>query len=309
MTDGPSNPRRRALLLFWDGVGYGRKSAVTNPFFQAKLPHLLSLTGGAVPHLRHRHIASDVARVVPLNATLRTPGLPQSGTGQATLFTGVNASRLIGRHFGPHPTTTLHPLIESKNIFRQSAELGKSRCFANAFPRQFFEYAAVRSNRLSVSTLSCRYAGLELLDGDSLRRDEAISADITRGRWADLGYPEIAAVTPRVAGHHLWKISQRFSLTIFEYWLTDYAGHARDMAHAVEVLERFDGLLGGLLEHFDPSESTLVITSDHGNVEDLSTKSHTRAPVPCIVAGRQREEFSSNLRDLTHVTPALLSLL
>lgn len=299
----------RVIFLFWDGVGYGKKDPQVNPFFQARLPHLQSLLDGTLPHLGRRRFASDLATVVPLNATLRVEGLPQSGTGQATLFTGVNAARLIGRHFGPHPTTTLHPLIESKNIFRQLAERGTTGCFANAFPRQFFEYAASGKRRLSVSTLSCRYAHLELFDAEALGRDEAVSADITRARWRELGYPHLPLVTPGEAGKHLWQIAQRHAFTMFEYWLTDYAGHARDMAGAVEVLERIDGLLGGLMEQFDPVTCTLIITSDHGNIEDLSTKSHTRVPVPCIVAGRKRESISSTLSDLTHVTPAILSLL
>jgi bisphosphoglycerate-independent phosphoglycerate mutase (AlkP superfamily) len=101
----------------------------------------------------------------------------------------------------------------------------------------------------------------------------------------------------------------RHSFTLFEYWLTDYAGHGRDMAIAVETLERFDGMLGGLLEEFDAKECTLIVTSDHGNIEDLSTKSHTRNPVPCILAGRKRRELSAVLKNLAHVTPALLATL
>ena len=292
-----------------DGVGIGKADPAVNPFFHARLPHLTSLLGGWLPHLRRRRLSSGAAELVPLNATLRIPGLPQSGTGQATLFTGVNASKLIGRHFGPHPTTTLHPLIEEKNIFRQIKSTGQSVCFANAFPKQFFEYVASGTRRLSVTTLSCQYAGVELFQAESLIRDEALSADITRARWPELGYPALPTITPREAGKQLWSISTRHSFTLFEYWLTDYAGHSRDMASATESLERFDGLLGGLLEDFKADECTLIITSDHGNIEDLTTKSHTRNPVPCILAGRKRSELSAGLKSLADVTPALLALL
>ncbi len=150
---------------------------------------------------------------------------------------------------------------------------------------------------------------MELFQADSLKRDESISADITRARWPDLGYPDLPIITPMEAGRHLWRIALQHSFTLFEYWLTDYAGHARDMTTAVETLERFDGLLGGLLEGFDANEYTLILTSDHGNIEDLSTKSHTRNPVPCLVAGRKHRELSAKLRNLAHVTPALLTLL
>lgn len=299
----------RIIFLFLDGVGIGKADPAVNPFFHARLPHLRSLLGGKLPHLGDRRISSSVADVVPLNATLRVAGLPQSGTGQATLFTGVNAARLIGKHYGPHPTITLHPLIDQSNIFRQLKSNGHSVCLANAFPKQFFDYVASGTRRLTVTTLSCRYAGVELFQADALRRGDAVSADITRTRWPDLGYPDLTAISSREAGKHLWRIALRHSFTLFEYWLTDHAGHARDMAAAVEILQRFDGMLGGLLEDFDPQKYTLLLTSDHGNIEDLSTKCHTRNPVPCIVAGKKRGELSASLKSLSHVTPALLAML
>ena len=299
----------RTLFLFLDGVGLGKTNPDVNPLFRARLPHLRSLLGGKLPHLNLRRIVSDKAVSIPLNATLGIEGLPQSGTGQATLFTGVNASKLMGKHFGPYPASTLHPLLESQNIFRQYKSLGRSVCFANAFPKQFFEYAASGKKRLSVTTLSCRFAEVPLQDAASLARDESVSADITRARWPELGYPDLPIITPREAGKHLWSIAARHTFTLFEYWITDYAGHGRDMAVAVETLERFDGLLGGVLEDFDHRECTLILTSDHGNIEDLSTKSHTRNPVPCLLAGRKHRELSSVLKNLAHVTPALLASL
>ncbi len=299
----------RTIFLFLDGVGLGNTDADINPIFRARLPHLRSLLEGKLPHLGLRRISSDRAVAIPLNTTLGVGGLPQSGTGQATLFTGVNAARMMGKHFGPYPATTLHPLIEASNIFRQYKARGRSVCFANAFPKQFFDYAASGTRRLSVTTLACRFAEVPLLHAESLARDESVSADITRARWPELGYPDLPIVTPREAGKHLWNLTARHSFTLFEYWLTDYAGHGRDMAIAVETLERFDGLLGGLLENFNPKECTFILTSDHGNIEDLSTKSHTRNPVPCILAGRKHRELSSVLKTLTHVTPALLASL
>jgi 2,3-bisphosphoglycerate-independent phosphoglycerate mutase len=299
----------RVIFLFLDGVGLGKADPNINPLFKARLPHLRSLLGGKIPFLGLRRFSSELAEVVPLNATLRVAGLPQSGTGQAALFTGVNAPKLIGRHFGPYPASTLHALIREQNIFKQMKAAGHSVCFANAFPKQFFDYVASGKRRLSVTTLSCQNAGVEILDAEAMRRGEAVSADITCGRWPELGYPDLPAIMPHDAGRHLWNIAQKHALTLFEYWLTDYAGHGRGVATAVEVLERFDGMLGGLLEGFTPKECTLILTSDHGNIEDLSTKSHTRNPVPCIIAGSKQKELSAVLRSLTDVTPALVSLL
>jgi len=296
----------RVIFIFLDGVGIGNVSPDANPFFRAQLPHLRSMLDGALPHARLPRISARGVELVPVNSTLGVPGLPQSGTGQAALFTGVNAARQIGKHFGPHPTTTLHPLIQEKNILRQLKTSGKSVCFANAFPKQFFDYVDSGTRRLTVTTLSCRYADVPLLRAEDLQRNDALSPDLIRARWPDLGYPEIRPITPREAGKHLWRIALNYDFTLFEFWLTDVAGHRQDMATAVEILERFDGLLGGLLEDFDGASSLLIITSDHGNIEDLTTKTHTRNPVPCIALGEKRREFLAGVKNLTHITPSIL---
>ena len=121
----------KIVLLFLDGVGLGRKDPDTNPFFAASLPRWESLLG-EMPHLGKKNLSTAKAVLVPANATLGVEGLPQSGTGQTAIFTGVNAPREIGRHFGPFPTTDLKPVIEERNVFRQLLNSGRSVFFANA---------------------------------------------------------------------------------------------------------------------------------------------------------------------------------
>jgi len=52
-----------------------------------------------------------------------------------------------------------------------------------------------------------------------------------------------------------------------------------------------------------------VLISDHGNIEDLSTKGHTRNPVPCIAIGSRHEEFAREIKNLTHITPTIIRFL
>jgi 2,3-bisphosphoglycerate-independent phosphoglycerate mutase len=103
---------------------------------------------------------------------------------------------------------------------------------------------------------------------------------------------------------------------LFEYWRTDHAGHSENFAEAVEVLERFDGLLAGIIETMDVRSTMLFITSDHGNLEDMTTKTHTRNPVPAILYGRNHDAVAARFRssssagaDLTHVTPLLMEFI
>jgi 2,3-bisphosphoglycerate-independent phosphoglycerate mutase len=65
--------------------------------------------------------------------------------------------------------------------------------------------------------------------------------------------------------------------------------------------------LKGILESFDYEKDILLMISDHGNIEDLSVKTHTMNPVPLIVVGKQHPHFSSRIKNLTHITPAVIS--
>ncbi len=71
----------------------------------------------------------------------------------------------------------------------------------------------------------------------------------------------------------------RYDFTLYEYFLTDKAGHTQDRDRCEQVLRDLDRFLAAYLEAAPPGATTLL-TSDHGNIEDLSTRSHTRNPVP-----------------------------
>jgi hypothetical protein len=300
-------------MLFLDGVGIGKNDPGVNPFFAARIPVLRSLFNGDFPSLRHRHVSSHNASFVPLDATLGIEGLPQSGTGQTALFTGVNGPKLVGRHFGPHPYSTLKPIIRDVNILNQLRECGRTVCFANAFPQRFFDYLKGRNPRLTVTTLSCVMTGVPLRGLADLERGAGVSADITNEGWPALGHSHIAPVEPAEAGRRLARLAAAYDFVLFEYWKTDKAGHSQNMDDAVDTLERFDSMLEGLVETLVVTNTLLCITSDHGNIEDMSTKSHTRNPVPAILYGCRHREVAGRLRprsgrigNLTHVAPALM---
>jgi bisphosphoglycerate-independent phosphoglycerate mutase (AlkP superfamily) len=53
----------------------------------------------------------------------------------------------------------------------------------------------------------------------------------------------------------------------------------------------------------------VIITSDHGNIEDLSVKTHTLNPVPLLWLGPSYLEVQPLPKDITGVTPWVLRLL
>lgn len=294
-------------FIFWDGVGYGKNDPAVNPFFSAHLPTFTSLFGGNLPSLSFKRYSSDTVSMSPVNTTLRVAGLPQSGTGQTAIMTGVNAARTVGKHFGPHPYTTLVPVIKEHNLFIRLRTLGRSSFFANGYPQRYFDYIFGPKGKIPTIALSYLTVGSNLNDYTAVKERKAISADISGTRWKDLGHFDVEPTDPRDAGRLFHAIGRNFDLTFFEYFVTDMAGHARDMKIAAEMLERMDGFLAGLLERLDHNNDTVLIVSDHGNIEDLSVKTHTRNPVPLIVIGKQHSYFSSRIRNLTHITPAIVS--
>jgi 2,3-bisphosphoglycerate-independent phosphoglycerate mutase len=52
-------------------------------------------------------------------------------------------------------------------------------------------------------------------------------------------------------------------------------------------------------------EDLILITSDHGNMEDLSTRRHTDAKVPGLVIGGKHQRFTDGLTDLTGIAPRI----
>jgi len=52
-----------------------------------------------------------------------------------------------------------------------------------------------------------------------------------------------------------------------------------------------------------------ILTSDHGNIEDMSVHSHTTNPVPLVAFGPEADAFKAGVNSLTDVTPRIMRTL
>ncbi|NET32095.1 MAG: hypothetical protein F6K19_08835 [Cyanothece sp. SIO1E1] len=292
------------IFIFIDGVGLGKQSE-ENPFFTQSYESFQVLSGenffehsDSIVQPNHLFKAID--------ANLGVEGLPQSGTGQTTLFTGQNASQLIGKHFGPYPHTAIKPLLKEKSIFHGVKEAGKIPYFINAYPPVFLEYSGKR-NRWSCTTLMTQSAGLRLNSIKEIENEEALTAEIVQNAWRERLEIDIPKITAKDAAQRLLNVLPNYDLVLFEYYLTDKAGHDKSFENAERVLKPLDEFLMYILTH-KRSEDLLVITSDHGNLEDLSRKTHTRNNVPLMVFGEKADLFRE-VESLIDVKEAILSSL
>jgi hypothetical protein len=311
----------KVLFLFLDGIGLGTNDSQVNPFAKVEMPHLQGLLGGnklvvetlsetSLKALRNSGILeTERATLLALDAGLGVDGLPQSATGQATLLTGINVSAEIGYHYGPKPNQEVAAYIRNGNLFSTLSKDGYKSALLNAYPPGYF--TGIQSGRrlFSAIPLAVTSAGIPLKTLEDLQEGHALSADFTAQGWRErLQLPETPVLTPKQAGERLANLMNDYDLAIFEYWLSDYAGHHQDMQAAQSLLETFDQVLGGLLEAWDDKRGLILITSDHGNMEDLGTRRHTANPVPALLIGDPifRQNFAADLTDIIGVTPAIL---
>ena len=302
----------RVLVLFMDGVGLGEPDPVRNPLAAASMPTLERLLAGR--RLTHPAVPfeGERASLAAVDACLGVPGLPQSASGQAALLTGRNVPVEIGEHYGPKPNPAIIAILQQDNLFLRARACGKSAALLNAYPPRYFDAIRTRRRIYSSIPLAVTAAGIPLRTADDLRHGQALSADFTGEGWlAQPGFPPAPTYPPAAAGRLWGQLARQVDMAWFDYWLSDYAGHRGTLEQAVDLLQSLDAVLAGLIETWDTSRDLIVVTSDHGNLEDLQARSHTRNLVPALVIGPRsaRREFLDGLGDLTGFAPAILKAL
>lgn len=300
------------LFLFMDGVGLGSADPDQNPFARAELPNLHAILDGQRLLASTATLESRRATLLALDACLGVSGLPQSATGQAVLLTGQNVPAQLGYHYGPKPNPGVAEYLKNGNLFSSLLRSGRKAAFLNAYPQRYFQGIESGKRLYSAIPLAAASAGLTLNGLEELYAGRAVSADFTGQGWREhLGMQDAPVLEPFQAGRRLAHLAQKLDFAFFEYWLSDYAGHGQDMQAACQLLETFDQVLAGLLEAWDDANGLILITSDHGNLEDLSTRRHTSNPVPGLLIGGSelRRQFSAGLVDLTGIAPAILAFL
>ena len=293
MTTEPS-----VLLFFIDGLGIGKRNP-DNPLdklnatplavFQNEEPE--SFLGGIV---------------VPTDARMGIDGRPQSASGQTTILTGVNAPAVVGYHKQGFPNKALLEIIEKHSIFKQLRDAAvQPITFANAYTRRFF---AERPRWVSATTAAVEAACMNFRTVEDVRNDNAVFMDFTNRILIERG-EDIPERSEEHAATVLAKITNENRFTLYEYFITDKVGHAQDMALAKTVLTSLALFIRELLARVDLERVAVILTSDHGNIEDLSSRNHTLHAVPTIVWGAQRERIAARIKTLADITPAIVALL
>jgi len=262
------------VLIFIDGLGLGALDASTNPLARFE-PVTLNCYADRLGPFPRNGIG------VPTDASLGISGVPQSATGQASLFTGVNAAQMLGRHCSGFPNSALRQLIADRSFVRRLRDDGYSASFLNTYTPPFLENPP---RWVSVTTVVCQTAGLRLNDLDDLRAGRSLYMDFTNQLLVERGYP-VPLRTPEEAATVLVNQAPRYDFCFYEYFLTDVAGHQGEMQESLKLLKNLDLFVTEIVQGLDFERQSLVVTSDHGNIEDLSVSPHTMNLVPTLLWG------------------------
>ena len=287
------------VLFFVDGLGIGEKNEF-NP---------LSLTDDLEPLDNFVGFLEDSPGggiLIPTDTRLGVAGRPQSASGHTAIYTGLNAPKLNGGHKPGFPNEKLRELISNHSIFLQLKRFGvEPNIFANVYTPNFFEK---KQRWKSATTCAVEAANMRFCKLPDLLGRKAIFHDFTNRYLIEKGF-DVPEFSPQAAAEILGGLSENYRFTLYEHFITDKIGHDQNYEWARAHLPELAEFIRETLGRIDLDKTTFILTSDHGNIENLSIRNHTLNKVPTIVWGRRKKQVATRITDLTDISPAIISLL
>jgi 2,3-bisphosphoglycerate-independent phosphoglycerate mutase len=103
--------------------------------------------------------------------------------------------------------------------------------------------------------------------------------------------------SPVKAARILVDLANRHDFTFYKYQLADLISHTADAGRARAVFDIIETFLEAVLDSIDPATTTVIVTSDHGHLEQVSfSRGHPKGRVPTWYFGPDAEAQASRLR-------------
>ena len=289
------------LLIFVDGLGIGRRDE-SNPFF-----HLPAETVSPL------HVFQDEKPILPFDGIciptdprMGIEGRPQSASGQTTILTGVNIPQTLGYHKQGFPNHEMREILMEHSIFLQLETLGiEPNVFANAYTPGFFTETP---RWKSATTVAVEASALRYRTLADLNNERAVFHDFTNQLLIEKDF-KVPEFSPEKAGEILARLAADHQFTLYEHFITDKLGHDQNLELAKLHLPRLAAFVRAVLANTDLTQTTVLLTSDHGNVEDLSVRQHTLNDVPTLVWGKDKNIFAERIRTLADLTTTIVDVL
>jgi hypothetical protein len=186
--------------------------------------------------------------------------------------------------------------IEGKLLFddRPVALKGAGK---NGFA-ELFTLAEINQN---IFVYAAREAGVALRTWADVRRGEALTSSMTHDLEARFGVSlfdqvPLPARTAEEAAVILVKLASDHEFTFYKYQIPDLVSHTGRIELARDVFAVIERFVEAVLSRIDPAATTVIITSDHGHLEQLGTsRGHPKSKVPTWHFGPAADQVADTL--------------
>jgi len=162
---------------------------------------------------------------------------------------------------------------------------------------ELFTLAEINQN---IFVYAARRAGVRLRTWDDVRRGEALTSSMTHELEADFdfcGLEPLPVLAPTKAADVLATLVQSHDFTFYKYQLSDLISHMGRIELARQVFALIEDFLEAILRSVDAHETVVLVTSDHGHLEQVATShAHPKTRVPTWCFGPEPMAMADKLR-------------
>jgi hypothetical protein len=154
----------------------------------------------------------------------------------------------------------------------------------------------------NIFVYAAQEAGLPLLTWDDVRQGQALTGTLThelegRFNWQAVGLESLPLRTPIHAARILADLASRHDFTFYKYQLADLVSHTGQVELARGVFDTIETFVWAVLSEIDPANTVVIITSDHGHLEQLAfSHGHPKSRVPTWYFGPDAETHVVRMR-------------
>lgn len=168
--------------------------------------------------------------------------------------------------------------------------------------RGFSELFTLGEINQNIFVYAAREAGVPLRTWDDVRDGQALTGTMThelesRFNWDALDQPALPLRTPVEAAKILVELAAQHDFTFYKYQLADLVSHTGKVELARSVFNTIETFLESILKQIDPLETVVIVTSDHGHLEQVAySHGHPKSKVPTWYFGPDAMNMADRMR-------------
>jgi len=164
---------------------------------------------------------------------------------------------------------------------------------------ELFTLAEINQN---IFVYAARQSGVRLRTYDDVRQEEALSSSMTHELEAEFdlsffGQSPVPLRTPEQAASILRILASQHHFIFYKYQIPDLVSHTGQIESARAAFQTFERFVAAVLESIDPRRTSVVVTSDHGHLEQVGfSHGHPKTKVPTWCFGQDALYTAERLR-------------